>query len=324
LKYLSADEVTRVRGEDVRHHSSFFGCKICGTDFWNGELPDPLVEAYRAYRVVHGLLDATEIRSYRDRLGLTQKVLAAALGMSHPTLFRYENGSLQAVTHDNLLRLAMKNPAWMAEQIISLSDEILPPKKRKSVLALLREEEKSQYSNYRVLEQSQKGSPSEFNGYTPFSPEKVKSVVLFLIKNGVKLKSCINKNMWYVDTVHYSEQGVSIMGLSYCRHNYGPIPDDKGAALRWLIDEECIEEREVYFPNGYSGYIYETRVDPDMSLFNEDEIETLQKVVGKFGVLTATDLTNITHEERRWKETKPMDRISFGLVSENIPIRFSV
>jgi putative zinc finger/helix-turn-helix YgiT family protein len=60
----------------------------------------------RAFREQAGLLAPEEIRRQREALGLTQKELAARLGVAESTLSRWETGAqIQQRSLDNLLRL---------------------------------------------------------------------------------------------------------------------------------------------------------------------------------------------------------------------------
>lgn len=61
--------------------------------------------AFDAYRKKMGLLSPEAIKAIRERYGLPQTTFAKVLGLGEKTITRYENGSLQDVAYDNLLRL---------------------------------------------------------------------------------------------------------------------------------------------------------------------------------------------------------------------------
>jgi len=67
--------------------------------------------AFEIYRQRHGLLSADEIRSIRERLGLTQSSLARLLRLGGNTISRWESGrNVQSGSMDVLLRLVRDMP----------------------------------------------------------------------------------------------------------------------------------------------------------------------------------------------------------------------
>ena len=67
------------------------------------------------YREKYGLLSAAEIRSIRERLGMTQAELATLLCLGGNTISRWEAGrKVQSAAHDVLLRLIRDVPESLA------------------------------------------------------------------------------------------------------------------------------------------------------------------------------------------------------------------
>jgi putative zinc finger/helix-turn-helix YgiT family protein len=65
----------------------------------------------KAFRYEASLLTPDQIKSHRDELGMTQKELAAYLGVAESTLSRWETGAqIQQKMSDNLLRLFFSVP----------------------------------------------------------------------------------------------------------------------------------------------------------------------------------------------------------------------
>ncbi|HEY2839410.1 MAG TPA: type II TA system antitoxin MqsA family protein [Pirellulales bacterium] len=93
-----------VRGEAIAVDVTVRVCPSCGVKEIDTSLGDPVEFAFREYRTRHGLLQPEEIRQIRERCGASQLSLATLLGMSQATLNRYEGGSIQEATHDNVLR----------------------------------------------------------------------------------------------------------------------------------------------------------------------------------------------------------------------------
>jgi putative zinc finger/helix-turn-helix YgiT family protein len=99
-------EIVSVQG--VRH----LACPSCGEVMLGREEARTAHEkGVDAYRHVHGLLTAEDIRELRQRLGLTQSQFAGLLRLGLNTVSRWESGrNVQNVAMDMLLRLVRDVP----------------------------------------------------------------------------------------------------------------------------------------------------------------------------------------------------------------------
>lgn len=96
-----------VKNEKIEVSAQVTYCKHCGEQIWNEELDDNnLKEAYKIYRVKHGLLQPKDIKRIREKYQLTQTTFAKILGFGEKTIARYETGSIQDVAQNNLMELA--------------------------------------------------------------------------------------------------------------------------------------------------------------------------------------------------------------------------
>lgn len=98
-----------VRGETFNVQDHYYRCSECGEEFEDFLDPiDPLDQAYREYRKKYGMLQPEEIKEFRKKYNLTQKELSSLLGLGDVTISRWENGALQDLPHDKLLRFTME------------------------------------------------------------------------------------------------------------------------------------------------------------------------------------------------------------------------
>jgi len=105
-----------VNGEDLSvADSSHLKCPKCKEVVLRLDEARKLRErANDAYRKKYGLLSSNEIRSLRERIGLTQAELAQLLGLGQNTLSRWEAGrNVQSVAMDYLLRLVRDLPGTL-------------------------------------------------------------------------------------------------------------------------------------------------------------------------------------------------------------------
>jgi len=136
------------------------------------------------------------------------------------------------------------------------------------------------------------------NGYAAQSYEKLKNTILFFIKGCEEVYNTkMNKLLFYVDFFAFKEHAQAITGLGYKAIQYGPVP------VRWdrvysLIDG--VEQEIVEFPSGIFGTRLNTSLMPDYSVFSENEVLILKKVLEKFKDVSAVAISDLSHKEDAW------------------------
>jgi putative zinc finger/helix-turn-helix YgiT family protein len=81
-------------------------CRQCHEEVW-----DELIERsndmilFNKYKEYHDLLTSDQVRNIREKYALSQSGFATLMGFGAKTITRYENGSIQDVAHDLLMRM---------------------------------------------------------------------------------------------------------------------------------------------------------------------------------------------------------------------------
>ena len=315
LERVSIEEVISVRRGDITVPVELFRCSECGEDFEDASSKEAQVEsAYREYRKRLNLLQPEEIKNFRSRFGLTQSELGKLLGFGGASISRYENGALQDDTHDNALRLAM-HPNNLLRLIEKFPDAISDAK-RSELTARLRDEDMC--SSFRThLERLSSYKADHLCGFKEFDFAKFLSAVLLFCKAGT-FTTVLNKLLFYGDFLHYKEFSVSITGLRYAHMTYGPAPDKYHTFFASLIEDELLNTEEVVFNNG-GGERFWSSAKPDIEIFEESELRCLLHVKAKFGKSTATEVSDYSHKESAYKETKNGELITYTL-AENLSL----
>ncbi len=112
----------------------------------------------------------------------------------------------------------------------------------------------------------------------------------------------------------FHDYTLSISGLKYLKNHYGPTPIKHELLLGELFDkyitykvdyvnssEECIEEYETIKP----------LEKPNLSIFSKEEINSINKVLKSFKFLTSEKISEYSHQEKAWKETKVKQLINY-------------
>lgn len=133
-------ETYNVRGEQITLAVTVDVCRHCSETRFDEQRDGALLlRAYTEYRSRRGLLQPEEIRRIRKMYGLSQQAFAKLLGMSEATINRYESGSLQEDTHDNIIRMASR-PENIRE-LLERRGHLLTPHQRAQVIASWLEED---------------------------------------------------------------------------------------------------------------------------------------------------------------------------------------
>ncbi len=102
----TVSETYPVKGEDISIDAHVRFCAHCHEDLWDEKLDaQNLLDAYALFRKKHGLLQPQEIRTIREKYGLSQTAFARILGLGDKTITRYENGSIADAAPNNLIYL---------------------------------------------------------------------------------------------------------------------------------------------------------------------------------------------------------------------------
>lgn len=105
-RIINKAQTLNVKGREITLVVPVRICTVCGEDVLDEELDnESLVAFYNEYRKLENLLLPTDIRVIRQKYGLSQSSFAKLLGFGEKTITRYENGAIQDICHDNLIRL---------------------------------------------------------------------------------------------------------------------------------------------------------------------------------------------------------------------------
>ncbi len=309
LEKLFLEEVVSVRGEDITVPVELFRCTECGEDFENPTAEiGPVELAYQEYRKRKGLLLPSEIKDFRSHFGLTQSELGKLLGFGGATISRYENGALQDDAHDKTLRLAM-SPGNLLELVLKTPEALIDSKRQRLVTSLKTKDECASFQSH--IERLGSYEADELSGFREFDITRfVNAVLLFCV--GGKFTTVLNKLLFYGDFLHSKVFSVSITGLRYAHMDRGPAPDKYYSLFAFMAEEGLVEIEEIDFGE-YSGEKYHSKAQPDRGAFSDSELLSLLHVKKQFANYSATQLSEHSHREAAFKETKNGELISYSL-----------
>lgn len=315
------EEVYNVRGEPIEIEARVASCQKCEAKIFDEERDSRNLEkAYSQYREKHNLLSPDEVRIIREKYGLSQRALSRLLGWGEITIHRYENGAIQDNVHDSLLRL-IEDPQNI-QRFLKTNRNKLPAytvaRLEKRIASFLQEDKEQafQVSFERLVSHQHIDLTS---GFKEYDLEKLKNMILYLVKrlDGV-LKVKLNKLLWYCDFLHFKETSVSITGTQYIRLPYGPVPNNYDL-ITGIMQPELLNKNEIPFNTKEGVVIGEeltALVEPDESMFSEQEIKVMNFVADTFREYTSTGTKDKSHQETAYTKCKDGDKMSYEHAKE--------
>lgn len=279
-KIVTKKEIYDVCREAIEVNAKILTCVKCEEEFYCEELDNAtLVNAYNEYRRRHKLLLPDEIKKIREQYGFSQRSFAKLLNWEEKTIYRYENGALQDRMHNSIL-VFLREPQNMKAYLL---------------------ERDSLFQKTLSIE----------NGFKAFDYEKLCAMVSFF---GCKCKGVLKvkllKLLNYSDMIFYKENGISMSGMKYVHLPYGPVP--KGYEILFaMMEADKIMHIEVGFENGYEKHQVISDCNRYEGILNEKEIEVLERVYKKFADFGSAEISNYSHKEKGYQETKQGEVISY-------------
>jgi len=150
--------------------------------------------------------------------------------------------------------------------------------------------------------------------------DKYQNTILYLCKalgGSVVGKKKLAKLLYYIDfdRYEYKESMQSVTGDTYKHWKMGPVPDSYTKHLKSLEESGKLEKR-LRDNNGVYDHpteVFTCVAEPDMTVFDEDDIAILNRVVRNYGGLNGKELEILTHQEAPYVATEPDEVIPYDL-----------
>jgi len=145
--------------------------------------------------------------------------------------------------------------------------------------------------------------PDIYSGNRKFNLQLFKNVATFLVKHINESIIYLNKLHFYVDFFHFKKFGTSLTGARYVPLKYGPCPDQYRTIYAAMVNKGYLKENKDHF--------YEALSPLDLTLFDDNERETLdyiQKFCRSHG---AKKLYTLSHQEPGYTKTSECAFISY-------------
>ena len=154
-------------------------------------------------------------------------------------------------------------------------------------------------------------TPTIFTGKREYEPARLGAMVAYLIEKGHDIyKTNLNKLLFYSDMTAYFLRGQGISGATYVNMPFGPVPDHIEAVIDTLVSSGAVSKREV--PEvGKNAVRFELTGEGAVSELSDDDKQVLDWVLGEYGNMGAGELSELSHKERAYRDTRPLEPIAY-------------
>ena len=240
------------------------------------------------------------IKALREALRMSQAELAEKLAWDRASLSLIENDKRSLKADDLILLSKSLN--------ISI-DELLNLKSSTEV----------------VLEQAQK--PKEKRCDVRISVprknvKKFKQALLYILgKVGAKPnvgETVLYKLLYFIDFNYYEKYEEQLIGATYIKNHHGPTPVEFQSIVNEMIENKEIEVvKSSYFQHLQKKYL--PRQEPDLSVFNANEIKVIDDVLQKLSDMNASTISEYSHQDVPWMVTSERKKIDYESVFYRTP-----
>lgn len=300
---ITRQETYPVHGEPIIVDAQIAVCQVCGRDIAVASLDDAtLRSAFEQYRIAHGLLTAAEIVNLRERYQLSQRGLANLLGWGIITIQRYENGGIQDLAHDQVLR-SLARPEEVLRYTTIPSCRLSTPQLERLRHVLSNAARVPNWDRTKADIGSAMNLGDVAQGFRMLDIDRLEQVVLWFAHHASTelYKTKLAKLLWLADFLHFRRERISLTGLSYARVPRGPMPNNF-ALLLGIMESDGTIDLDAVDDQDPRKNVIDPRSLYDETFFSRSELTTLNQIAKHFGSQRATDLSNQSHREAAWRD----------------------
>jgi uncharacterized phage-associated protein len=158
---------------------------------------------------------------------------------------------------------------------------------------------------------SARAAATIFTGRREFDRSRLGAMVAYVVAKGHDIyKTNLNKLLFYSDMTAYALHGRGISGATYVNMPFGPVPEHIEAVIDALVSSGSLIRSEV--PEvGKNAVRFELTGEGAAAELSEEDKRVLDWVLSTYGEMGAGELSELSHKERAYKDTRPLEPIAY-------------
>jgi transcriptional regulator with XRE-family HTH domain len=151
---------------------------------------------------------------------------------------------------------------------------------------------------------------------------KFREVLIYILtKVGSKPninETVIYKLLYFIDFDFYEKYEEQLIGASYVKNTYGPIPYEFDKIVSEMIENNEIAKFDVNY-HGYSQTKYLPLREPDFMVLRANELDTIDNVLNRLSGMYAKQISEYSHSDVPWLATEDGKIIDYESVFYRTP-----
>lgn len=304
------------RGIDVNTFENVAVCKLCNQDLYVAELEDANIKRIsQIYKEKEEIISPEEIVELRKKYNISQRELTGILGFGKMTINRYERGAAPTKSQSEYLKLLIENDIEFINKVKEAYKKKRISLKTYEKIVDKEDGDKEIKNNiqdlYRVLiSNTLVRNPDIYNGYKVLNLDIVENIISYIANevNNLTITS-LNKYLWFIDMVSFRERGITITGLTYQKQQFGPTIAEQRYKEISLLDDKYL--REDYEDEIGSKTRIKSNKNFELNNLRKEEIAIIKRVIELLKDKNVSEISELSHNEIAWKNTKRLENISF-------------
>lgn len=305
MKLIKEKRTVSFRKQEIEYINLSFFCEQSKEHFVSTELDElNIKQIHNKYRELNNIPFPEEIQKLRQNYGLSAAKMSELFGFGPNQYALYENGDMPSISNAKSISLALDPLVF--RKMIEENKNIFKEKEYRSILSKIAVEildEPDFFIEDYLLGDS---NPTSFTGYKIPSFEKLSNMTIFFAEHLKPHKTVLNKLLFYSDFGHYKNYAASITGCRYAAIPYGPVPNKFNSLFDKMRSDCFIDVEYTEYPNGSLGekFLPNSRFIFDKSLFEDTELDVMEKVKDQFKGKSTKAVVEISHRETAWLENQ--------------------
>ena len=152
--------------------------------------------------------------------------------------------------------------------------------------------------------------------------QKFREVLLYILnKVGAKPnvgETVLYKLLYFIDFDFYEKYEEQLIGATYKKNTYGPIPIEFTAIVNKMIaDKELEKIKSRYFQREQKKYL--PLREAQLDFLTAKELKLIDEVLNRLADRSATQISDYSHGDIPWKVTEDMEVIDYETVFYRTP-----
>jgi len=146
--------------------------------------------------------------------------------------------------------------------------------------------------------------------------KKVLTYILYKVGGKPNVgKTVLYKILYFIDFDYYEKYEEQFIGATYKKLPQGPAPVVFDEVISQLFSEGKIDAiKSKFYQYEQKKYLVNPDIEPDLQGITADQLAHIDYELERLSDMTATEISNLSHEDMPWRVAKPRESLDYEMV----------